>query len=328
MQISLSTRKFLFYTRLILSCVVLIYLITFIDWNRIKYILPRLRLQCAWQAFVFLLLLNGVISVRWSMLLERFKIKQRVAESWRIYMISGFYSVLLPGIIGGDVIRVALCAKKLGKKITNITVTVLFERACGLLMILLIAAVAALTVPALLYDEQGRQLSFIIYFLAIAGVILFFLFFIVIRLRGVDWVVRLQQRGEKWHDFGLLLHAFRRLSMGVLIFIMLLSGFAHFLDILGAFFLAKAVHIDQSVQVFFLIMPLVYLMTILPISLGGLGVREGVLAYFLVKAGVLASDAVLLGFLIYLNRVAVALLGGFIQYKSLSGYNLKGYLAR
>jgi glycosyltransferase 2 family protein len=262
------------------------------------------------------------------MILAQFKIKQLVVESWRIYMISGFYGLLLPGIIGGDAIRVVMCSGKLGIKKSTIAVTVLFERTCGFLMVLLMGVFAALTVPTLLYDEQRGHLSFTIYFLAIALIIIFFLFFVVIRLCGVGWIISLQKRGRKWHDLGLLLRAFRRFSMRTLIAIMLLSSFAYCLDIFGSFFLAKALHIDQPVQVFFLIMPLVYLMTMLPISLGGLGVREGVLAYFLVKVGILASDAVLLGFMIYLNRLAVALLGGFIQFKSSGWFNLKGYLAR
>lgn len=52
-------------------------------------------------------------------------------------------------------------------------------------------------------------------------------------------------------------------------------------------------------------------------SLGGLGVREGVLTFFMVKTGVLASDAVFLGLLIYLTRIVLALTGGGIQFLSL-----------
>ena len=60
-------------------------------------------------------------------------------------------------------------------------------------------------------------------------------------------------------------------------------------------------------------MPIVYISTILPVSLGGLGVREGTLVYLLAKVGVLSSDAVALSFLIHFNRVAVGSIGGITQ---------------
>ncbi|MBW2532892.1 MAG: hypothetical protein JRI55_15475 [Deltaproteobacteria bacterium] len=51
----------------------------------------------------------------------------------------------------------------------------------------------------------------------------------------------------------------------------------------------------------------------LPISLGGLGVREGVIVYFFVGLGVATSDAVSLSFVVYFNRILVALIGGAVQ---------------
>lgn len=64
---------------------------------------------------------------------------------------------------------------------------------------------------------------------------------------------------------------------------------------------------------FFVIMPLVYICTILPFSLGGLGVREGALVYLLAKMGVPASDGVALSFLIYINPVLVDSVGGILH---------------
>jgi len=57
------------------------------------------------------------------------------------------------------------------------------------------------------------------------------------------------------------------------------------------------------------VMPLVHVATVLPISLGGLGVREGVLTGLLMLLAVPQGDAVLAAFLLYLAKVMVGLTG-------------------
>jgi uncharacterized membrane protein YbhN (UPF0104 family) len=57
------------------------------------------------------------------------------------------------------------------------------------------------------------------------------------------------------------------------------------------------------------VMPLVYVATVLPISLGGLGVREGVLSGLLMLFAVPRDDAILAAFLLYLAKVVVGLTG-------------------
>jgi hypothetical protein len=64
-------------------------------------------------------------------------------------------------------------------------------------------------------------------------------------------------------------------------------------------------------------MPIVYLVTILPISIGGLGVREGTLVMILSFVNIETSEAVILSFLIYLNRILIGGVGGIIQLSSI-----------
>ena len=84
-------------------------------------------------------------------------------------------------------------------------------------------------------------------------------------------------------------------------------------DILASYCFVLGLRIELPFSYFLVLFPIVYLVTVLPISLGGLGVRESILVYFLHQAGVTASDAVSLSFLIYFNRVFAALIGGGSQ---------------
>lgn len=293
----------------------ILYLITMLDWDRIKYVLPKLRLEYVGLAYLLILLSILASSVRWSTLLKQFNVIQKIFVSLRYYLISMFYGVMLPGVIGGDVVRLGLSIKHHGMSMKAIlTASILFERTCGVMSILMIFAVMAFFAPVILGNEQVFTGAAYIFPLAIiAGFILFFG-----ALKGAPerWFAGEGGRQGWLGRLRLLMGQFRGLSVVVLISILMVSLLVNLLDIVGSYFLSEALHLNVSFYVFLLIIPMTYVLTALPISLGGLGVREGVLTFFLVKVGVVASDAVLLAFLIYLNRLAVALIGGVVQIKA------------
>lgn len=318
--IKTSIKNIFFYVRLGMSCAVVFYLIRLIDSERLVFLIGKLKIQYAWPAFFMVLIAYLIAAARWSLLLSRFRIKQRIRDSWRYYMIGGFYSIVLPGMIGEDVVRLGLSYKLHGRSKALLATSILFERACGLVVILLMASVAGLCVP-ILFQGEHLHLRGIIVGVALGALFSFFFFFLTLRNSPSSWFSNQPSLSNLRRQIIALLGHIRSLSFKALFLFLLLSALAHLLDIIGTFILSRALHIDQSISIFLLIMPLVYVSAILPISIGGIGVREGILTFFLVKVGVLASDAVLLGLIIYLNRVLVGFIGGVIQFmdnKSLS----------
>jgi glycosyltransferase 2 family protein len=309
-------KSIVLYGRALLSLALIFYLFTMLDWDRIRYVLPRLRLGYVGQAYLLILLSILVSSVRWSALLKQFQVIQGILDSWRYYLISMFYGVMLPGVIGGDVVRLGLSIKQHGLGMKGIlTAGILFERACGFMAILMIFAVMISFAPEILGGTQ--VLTGPIYALPIAIIAGFILFFVALKRGPERWFVgEASSRQGLMARMRLLLGRFRELSAFALTFILMLSLLINFVDILGSYLLSKALYLNVTFSLFLLVIPMTYVLTALPISLGGLGVREGILTFFLVKVGVMASDAVLLAFLIYLNRLAVALIGGIVQLRA------------
>jgi uncharacterized membrane protein YbhN (UPF0104 family) len=90
----------------------------------------------------------------------------------------------------------------------------------------------------------------------------------------------------------------------------LLVGFAYQLVVVAAAFLAaRALGLAVGPTAILAFMPAVAIAQVLPISLGGLGVREGAFALFLGPLGIETSQAVALGLLVYGLNLAVSLLG-------------------
>ena len=243
-----SKSHILFYGRVVLSCAIIIYLLTFLDWERIKNILPQLRLAFIWQALVLLLLSIVAMSVRWSFLLRQFNVRQSILISWRHYMIGFFYGKMLPGVIGGDLVRLGLSMKQHRNHKSILVTSVFFERICGLIVMLMISAVTVVVAPTFL---QRDELVFpVIYNVAVLCIFLFVLFFVVLKSLPGKWFITHNVRGFKSRAYAVL-GKVRTLSVTAIFVVLLLSFFAHFFDIVGSYYLAKAlslIHISEPTR--------------------------------------------------------------------------------
>ena len=82
------------------------------------------------------------------------------------------------------------------------------------------------------------------------------------------------------------------------------------LVVLAAFCAARAVDLDQlGITACLAFIPAVAMAQTVPISLGGLGIREGALVLFLHPLGVSTGRAVAIGLLVYGLNLAVSLFG-------------------
>jgi uncharacterized membrane protein YbhN (UPF0104 family) len=75
---------------------------------------------------------------------------------------------------------------------------------------------------------------------------------------------------------------------------------------------ALALHTDVSWSVFALVLPIALLVTFIPISANGIGVREGLLVLLLVQAHVALSTATALSLFVDLQLLPFAVLGGMV----------------
>jgi hypothetical protein len=82
--------------------------------------------------------------------------------------------------------------------------------------------------------------------------------------------------------------------------------------ILAIWATARAVDIDLSPRVFYVMGPLFFLILLIPVTLNGIAVREAFFVSFLGTVGVAADPAFASGFLFFLVTTALALPGALI----------------
>jgi uncharacterized membrane protein YbhN (UPF0104 family) len=81
---------------------------------------------------------------------------------------------------------------------------------------------------------------------------------------------------------------------------------------LGVSFIARALGVALPMSVWFAVVPLVTLAMVVPLSINGVGVREGGLAFLLKSSGISTDAAVAIGLLWFLATILTGLIGGVL----------------
>lgn len=223
---------------------------------------------------------------RWHLFLRAVRIERSRAEAVRAYLIGAFTTNFLPSQIGGDVTR-AWIAGRPRTRVRALT-TVIVDRATllGCLLVLgwVVYAANPGPVPGSLVVALGAASTA----LALAGIATATLALGGSRLRS-----RLPQRlvgpGRDARD------ALRACMNDSLLLRTTLLGLVYqALILLEVWLLSCALDVRVAFSVLAVTVPPVLILTTLPISIGGFGVREGGFVVLLGQAGVPATDATVL----------------------------------
>ena len=82
--------------------------------------------------------------------------------------------------------------------------------------------------------------------------------------------------------------------------------------IIMVYLLALSIDIDISFSYYLIFLPLIWLIIMIPISISGIGVREGAFVYFFTQIDVPKENSLLLSLLFFSQTIIVGLVGGFV----------------
>ncbi len=267
----------------------------------------------AWFALaVAIMILTALpMALRWQWLLRAQAIQERFAWLTRAYFVSYAAGQILPTSIGGDAVRILETSRRHPGRSGSITAIVLLERGLGGAATVLLGAVGF--VLALGRYDLGAyywlELAFVL-----GTLVLLFVFFsrsarpLLARARPALLRLKLERPARAFYEG---VHSFRsRPRLLGTVFALTLSLQA--VRVLAIWAAAKAVGIDLSPRVFYVMGPLFFLVLLVPFTLNGFAVREAFFVSFLGNVGVGADQAFAAGFLFFLVTVALAAPGGAI----------------
>jgi glycosyltransferase 2 family protein len=286
-------------------------LVAVVDWSDLRD--AAVALSPAWLVAVFLLCFcaQAMLVLRWRALMDMLGVRESWMRSWHTVFASFFLINFLPGTLGADGLRVVLLTKSCGRASTAVG-AVAYERLMQLALYVLLVAAAALT-PM---DWLQPWLRVIIVIGGTSAVLLIVYILYWLGQRSVD---RPLARGgllqAAWRLFATILtetgrmqtrmRRHRRASLGfwlasILNVSMIFAMWCLILDELG-----YAISIPTIV----LITGIVAIVTVVPVSLNGLGIFEGSVVTLLGLAAVQPAHAFLLALIVRAAFMTVSFVG-------------------
>lgn len=261
---------------------------------------------CALIVFVIALF---ALAIRWRILILGYGLNTSVSSLFKFYLIGLFFNNFLPTGIGGDVLRIYNLIQDSGERTIGFA-SVLTERLLGVVSTLILALFSICVMYRdienllLLYIAIGLLISIVIFFIIIFNERLFK---IIITLISKMKIFRL---GERINKFLEAIHYYRDKKI-IYVRVLLVTLSAQILLISMTYFLALSLKISVTPIYLFFVVPVIFLLTILP-SINGIGFRDGGYVILLGKVGVSKAAALSLSFLTLFIPMVISIVGGIL----------------
>jgi glycosyltransferase 2 family protein len=244
-------------------------------------------------------------AMRWATLLKIQSIDFSFRATVLLYWIGCFFNSFLPTSVGGDVVRSYLASKHNGK-IMDTAISVIAERVAGVAALMILFSMGVIWLQFFSAEESLWKFAGF----SSAG---FIGVGCVSSARKALWdtaLVRTELR-EKFNRIGAVLLTYK-LHKRKLWRILILSVLLQINVIVYYYIIAAALGIQLSVFYFCLFIPPIIILTMLPISVGGVGVREAAFLFFFVPLGITPAEIVSLSLWSYILALLANLSGGLV----------------
>jgi len=248
--------------------------------------------------------------LRWQMLLKAVKIDIPLKKLTSSFCGGIFFSIFLPSTIGGDLVRAADVVSHT-QKTKQVIATVFLDRLSGYIGLAIVVLPAILLGGPLIGDKfVFLSIALIIILLVVILLLLFnsYIYDKITRFLSVPGSGKIKEMIKDMHRE---IHVFRNHKKMILGNIAL-SFIVQVISPVSIYFIGLSLGIKISLIYFLIFLPIIGAITLLPISIGGLGLREGLYVVYFAKAGVIKQLALAMSLLSFSFIVFYGAIGGVI----------------
>ncbi len=286
------------------SLLLLYFALRAVDIEAVKGRLSQIDLRWVGLGLLVLGTQLFVLALRWQRLVQRCGAGLSFAQALRFSMIAGFFNQTLPSSVGGDAVRIWLVGKQSSWRVA--AYSVLLDRVVGTVALAMMVVACLPWTFELVHNPIGRTALLVIG----PGCIGAGLVFVLLGWRRLGVLQRwtLTRHLAAAAAVGLaILNSPRALAA-----IFSLSFVVHFFTALAAWCAAHSV--DANLPLLysvFLVLPVI-LITVVPISIAGWGVREGAMVAAFAYAGLSQSDGLIVSLLFGAGYLVLGVAGGLV----------------
>ena len=268
--------------KVVVSGGLLAYLLSRIHPERFLQTFATAKYSYIGLAMLVYLVTQGFSAVRWTALARPLGIKTPFKAMLRYYLIGMFFNLFAPGTVGGDVSRVYYLVRDedmraQGHAVTTVhaTMSVLMDRAIGMVVLVWLGAAGLLLFPHYAVPHTARVATFLLSVGLLLGALITPLLRRLLPEDGHHLLVklRLMFRSYRTHWRALLEAALLSLAVH------LIQAWIHVL-------MGRALDLNVPYSFAIIVYPLVGTFAAIPISLNGLGLREGGYIFLLAVIGI------------------------------------------
>jgi len=297
------------FFRLIGIAIFAFILIYKIDLKETLFVFYRLDFFYFFLAIIIMVIASTIKPFRWQYILKTLNINYSFWNTYKLYFVGLFMGVITPGRIGeaGKILYLRKDHHPLDKSL----ISIIIDRLADVLFLITFGFVGLF-----FFFSFFKTLIFSIAFFAIIGIILFLL---IIKNKGAKIILKkaiffltpakYKQKIEKsFLKFIKILKLYKFKNYFSIFFITTLCWLPSYAAV---YFLAKSVGITEA-SFFYLAISITItsLITILPISISGIGTREASLLLLLAPLGILPEQIISFSLLIFFaNFVVMPLIG-------------------
>jgi len=279
--------------------------------DRLAEQLSLVNLLWLTSAVLVFMLSHFLGSFQWTLLLHADGIPLPWTKALQFYFVGLFFNNFLISGLGGDLFRM-VDVKRYSRKGAVAVSTVFLDRFMGLLVLSSLALLVSPVITVLWGFPLRFQVILVVF--SVGWLLVLLIFFNRRFARFLTWGVRrmiprnLEIKGRTVYNH---IHAFGR-KRKLFLTVILISLVVQSMRVLTHYLLARSFHVSLPILYFFLIIPVIAITASLPVSLGGLGIREnaGVMLFGLV--GMTEIQAFSVEFLAYLVAIFCSLPGGLL----------------
>lgn len=247
-----------------------------------------------------------VSCIKWHMLLGTYRQETSLKSLCGLYLVGYFFSNFLPSMVGGDAARAYLLSKRLSNH-KAAYVSVFVERLTGLFALIVMVAILAASNHPVVQRANLRVTLLLLTLGLVLGLVVVssrrvFTAILSLLPKRLSWV---QTKLDRAHKAVVSFRQNRRQFAAV----MLLSLTFHILTGVNVCCACRALGDSTRLVDIILVTPLIILVSLLPISMNGIGLWEGSFVIFLSMVGVPQSVAVSAALLLRLKTLMVSGMG-------------------
>ncbi len=299
--------------RVAFSAAILGWLATRVDWQHVLVVFQGMRWGYWAIAVGVYVVCQLLCAARWMWLSRPLGFPQPLSRFTAIYFVGMFFNLFLPTSVGGDAVRAIYLAKDTGLRMKAL-LSVLLDRVSGVVVLIALACVATALSPIAL----PIQFKVVIWGMGASAVLGLAIlpsltgWISGFNITGDGKVAKIAEKVRGMAEATNQAVTLFRTRPGLLLATTIASIIVQVLNVVLVWLIGVALNLDVPPIYYGVAAPMVTLLTLVPLSLNGVGIREGGMVLFLAPVGVSKEAAITLAFLWFCAQTTTSLLGAAV----------------